>query len=542
MNNQENHEANLLNNSISYDYMMDKSKREYKDDHHDNNDNDGKKNVMDEIMKNLDKLPNTETDMLFQYMANPDKLKSQDQVQFFEKDAYTHHETQDKHHNESINDYVNKDQDQKGYGDDNHNTPKASAYGPSYGDGPAYGNGLSQGDMSQPNDKYCGFATEEDLNLAKLDMLRKLGELMNQHGVKLSQNYSMNSDYKAMKYEYELHRSIRDKHNGVKWMSNLLLNVTWGLEIANDAFNPFEFTLKGWSEQMNDDIDEYYDVLGELYEKYFKSGKPIPPEFKLLFMMGASAVKFHIAHTALGKIPNLSEALSQNPELAKKLNEQAISENIKKQNEKQKETFGKKLEEQHETARKKSEELQIIKDKQSELIKSHQKTQESQKEFMEQHSAQQQFIQQQMFQQQVMQQQLLEKQKNLEILQKQLNQQRSDTRSMYTNNTHTTEKKKGSQRTMQPPVIPESLKNKFSLKRKEQNISDYNDAMNIGIGALMMNDGNKININPEVEDIINNKLNDTHSVISDNDSFASKDSRSNASKKSRKRSTLKVKT
>ena len=353
-----------------------------------------------------------------------------------------------------------------------------------------------------------------------------------------------------MKYEYELHRSIRDKHNGVKWLSNLLLNITWGVEIANDAFNPFEFELKGWSDQMNDDIDEYYDVLGELYEKYFKAGKPIPPEFKLLFMMGASAVKFNIAHRTLGKIPNLSEALSQNPELAKKLNEQAVSENIKKQYEKQKETFDKKLDDQHDTARKKSEELQFLKDKQSELLKSHQKTQQTQKDFMEQQAAQQQYMQQQMFQQQVMQQQLLEKQKHLEMLQKQLNQQRSDSRSMYTNNTQTTEKKRG-QKTMQPPVIPDSLKNKFSLKRKDlsqpNNLFEYNNATNIGVGAIPMND--KFNITPDVEDILDNKLNDTHSIISDNDSFmsrgskGSKGSKSNTNeRKGRKKSNLKVKT
>ena len=46
--------------------------------------------------------------------------------------------------------------------------------------------------------------------LKKLNMLRKLGELT-QYGVKLSQNYNMNSDYQAMEYEYELHKELELK-------------------------------------------------------------------------------------------------------------------------------------------------------------------------------------------------------------------------------------------------------------------------------------------------------------------------------------------
>ena len=49
----------------------------------------------------------------------------------------------------------------------------------------------------------------EELMLRKIDMLCKLGELQ-ADGVTLSQGYSLNSDYDAMKYEYILHRNIRE--------------------------------------------------------------------------------------------------------------------------------------------------------------------------------------------------------------------------------------------------------------------------------------------------------------------------------------------
>ena len=592
----DNHEPNLFNNSISYDHIREKSKNL-------NDDDDGKqaadaKNLMEEIMKNIDNLKTTETDMKFEYMANPIKLVPDDKIQLFERQSGGHSDDRirsdtqsdkghynSKNNSESLNDYMVKPQ-QNTQSNTQPNTqpnthhnmqyqneysnpvPKASSYGPSYGDGPSIATTNTQ------MDKYYGFGSEEELNLAKLDMLRKLGELA-QYGVKLSQNYNMNSDYKAMKYEHELHKSIRDKHNGVKWLSNMMLNICWGTELANDNFNPFEFKLKGWSEQMNEDIDDYYDVLGELYEKYFKSGKPIPPELKLVLMIGGSAVKFHIANTAFSKIPSLSQALSQNPALAQKLNEQAVSDKVREQYDKQKEAFDKKSDEQHNIARKKAEDLQMLKEKQTEFTKQ-QNSSQNQQQIIQQQYMQQQFMQQQMMQQQMMQHQLLDKQKQLEDLQKQLNLQRSDSRSMYTSKSNNSVSK--NQKTMAPPVIPSSLRNKFSLasNKTQQNNNqqfEYNNSMNMGIGSVIPNDQmhemmrqqqimmhkenlrnneyNKMNANriiednvsidPNIDNIINNGFNDNQSRISD-DNNSRESVISKGSKRSRKKPSIKINT
>ncbi|MCJ7636593.1 MAG: hypothetical protein MUO21_03815, partial [Nitrososphaeraceae archaeon] len=478
--------ANLFNNSVSYDHLKEKLKETAgaNDVNVTNGTNDdGKnrkggisdadKNAMDEIMKNLDNLKTTETDMLFQYMANPDKLVPKENVQLFEKpptpppgNNYKSNRTEtdrSRHNTETIGDYVSKNESggtynyenngnnvnnndfQNTYSYDQQQPPKPSAYGPSYGEGEAYNTSNAM------NDQFEGFGSEDELNIAKLNMLRQLGELT-QHGVKLSQNYSMRSDYKAMKYENDLHRSIRDKHNGTKWLGNFLLNACWGVELVNENFNPFEFKLKGWSDQMNDDIDEYYDVLGELYEKWFKSGKPIPPEIKLIFMVGGSAIKFHIANTALGKIPTLSEALKQNPALAKKLNEQAVSEKVKEKYEKQREAFEKKSVEQHQNAMKQAEDLQMLKQKEMEHNNNSRAEQEKESQmFIQQQFAQQQMLQQQMMQNQMMQNQILTKQKQLDDLQKQLNAQRSDTRSIYSEKSNNSSVKKTKSKPIKQP-------------------------------------------------------------------------------------------
>jgi len=518
-----NNEPNLFNNSISYNQIQEKAKNDDRND----------AVTMEQIMKNLQNLNTTETDLKFEYLANANKLVSGDKIQYFEKPIGRHNYDRedkrrtdsDKHDNDKNkdNDHNNRQSEDHRRSEDHHRgehhetkddrpyTPRGSSYGPSYGPGQSY-------DPPQENfdvmDRYCGFGSEEELNIAKLNMLRQLGELAKEHGVILSQNYNMNSDYKAMKYELELHRSIRDKHNGVKWLSNMMVNICWGAELANDNFNPFEFKLKGWSEQMNDDVHEYYDVLGELYEKYFKSGKPIPPELKLMLMIGGSAVKFHIAHTAIEKIPSLSEAMKSDPNLARKLNEQAVTDKIKEQHAKQREVFEKKSDEQHMAAKKRADDLRMLKEQEIEFMKLQQqkntKEQDIQQQFM-----QQQFLQQEMIQKQVMQNQLLDKQREIEKLQKRLNVQRSDSKSMYTTET------KNTQKTMQTPFIPSSIRNKFGLTSNKPYM--YND---------------NISIDPNIDNIINDKLNnDSQSRISDDKSRESKTSR-----RSRKKPSIRIET
>jgi hypothetical protein len=151
--------------------------------------------------------------------------------------------------------------------------------------------------------------TVDDERLRKLDMLRNLGELV-QNGIKLSQNYNMNSDYCTMKCEYDLHKGIRAKQNAINWLSSILLNCIYGIEILNDRYNPFDLKLKGWSEQMNADAHNYYEVFGELYEKYNKPGKSMPPEIKLILMITGSAVKFHLTNTLMSNLSSMTGATS----------------------------------------------------------------------------------------------------------------------------------------------------------------------------------------------------------------------------------------
>ena len=50
-----------------------------------------------------------------------------------------------------------------------------------------------------------------------------------------------------------------------------------------------------WSSDVNNNIATYYDTLGELYDKYNTSGKPVAPELKLLMglICSAGAIQMH---------------------------------------------------------------------------------------------------------------------------------------------------------------------------------------------------------------------------------------------------------
>jgi len=141
---------------------------------------------------------------------------------------------------------------------------------------------------------------EKELRLKKIEMLRKLSELKSK-GYELSKDYNFHSSLEDMEYEYELLKSYADKNNGVKLYKNLLVNGVALVEFFNEKYDPFDFQLEGWSEHMSLEVDSYDEVMEELYEKYRGSGKSMPPEIKLMFLVTASGAAFHYSKAAAKK-------------------------------------------------------------------------------------------------------------------------------------------------------------------------------------------------------------------------------------------------
>lgn len=158
----------------------------------------------------------------------------------------------------------------------------------------------------------------------KFYYLRRL-EAMEKQGVTLSKKYSMESPLSEMKGEYELIKSEKEKKSSCAFQGKMMMALVSGVEFLNNKFDPFDLKLDGWAEQVNENINEYDELFGELHEKYAGKAK-IAPEIKLLFMLGGSAAMVHMTNTMFkSSMPGMDDILKQNPELMQQFTQAAVN-------------------------------------------------------------------------------------------------------------------------------------------------------------------------------------------------------------------------
>ena len=166
--------------------------------------------------------------------------------------------------------------------------------------------------------------SKEEMLREKFKILRKL-EALEKKGVELTKKYTMESPLQEMLGEYETIMEEKTKQNSVKFQGNMLMAVINGMEFLNSRFDPFDIKLDGWSEQVNENITDYDDIFGELYEKY-KSKATMAPELKLLFQLGGSAMMVHMTNTMFkSAMPGMDDILRQNPDLMRSFQNAAVN-------------------------------------------------------------------------------------------------------------------------------------------------------------------------------------------------------------------------
>jgi hypothetical protein len=159
----------------------------------------------------------------------------------------------------------------------------------------------------------------------KFNYLRKL-EALEKKGVRLSKQYTMESSLEEMIGEYETIKSEKERSNSVKFQGRMLMAAVTGLEFLNNRFDPFDFKLDGWSEQVNENLDDYDEIFGELHEKYSSKAK-MAPELKLLFQLSGSAIMLHMTNTMFkSSVPGMDDILRQNPELMQQFTQAAVNQ------------------------------------------------------------------------------------------------------------------------------------------------------------------------------------------------------------------------
>ena len=159
----------------------------------------------------------------------------------------------------------------------------------------------------------------------KFKYIRLLEEL-EKRGASLRKQYDMESSLLEMKGEYETIIREKEKANSVKFQGKMLMAAITGMEFMNNKFDPFDIHLDGWGEQINENLQEYDDIFGELHEKYKSKGK-LAPEIKLMFQLAGSAIMIHMSNTLLkSAMPGMDDIMRQNPDLMQQFTKAAVDQ------------------------------------------------------------------------------------------------------------------------------------------------------------------------------------------------------------------------
>jgi hypothetical protein len=129
----------------------------------------------------------------------------------------------------------------------------------------------------------------------------------------------------------EFDRIQRDRRTdaSIQFQRKMLMACVTGIEFLNTTYDPLNLHLDGWSESMHENLTEYDDVFEELSAKY--SGKTnMPPELKLMFMVGGSGLMFHMSRAMFSShLPGFDQVMKQNPDLMRQF--QAAAANTMQQ-------------------------------------------------------------------------------------------------------------------------------------------------------------------------------------------------------------------
>ena len=161
--------------------------------------------------------------------------------------------------------------------------------------------------------------------IRKIELLRIFTEYQKQ-GHSLSSNFNIHSNLVEMELEYEIIKSHKIKKNALKLSQGFLINAVQALEFMNTSYDPVGLDLIGFSEVVSLGIDDYDDVLEEIYEKYKHYGRKVEPELKLVLMLSASATTFHASKKMLKGVPGMEDQLKKNPSFINKLGKKLVEE------------------------------------------------------------------------------------------------------------------------------------------------------------------------------------------------------------------------
>lgn len=149
---------------------------------------------------------------------------------------------------------------------------------------------FQQQQRSIPTGPSDGYKSIED---EKADLLNRI-ERLSKKGLNTSGRLTVYSDIEDIRAEYKRLTYSIEVDQSIKFQRRMLVACVSGIEFLNKKFDPFDLELDGWSENVMENQEDYDTVFEELFQKY-RSKVNVAPEIKLMFMVGGSAMMFHLS-------------------------------------------------------------------------------------------------------------------------------------------------------------------------------------------------------------------------------------------------------
>lgn len=164
-------------------------------------------------------------------------------------------------------------------------------------------------------------ATEKQKYLTKLRRL----EANDIRGARMTMTNSL-SEIKA---EHDKLTDSRNLEASIRFQRNALMTFVTGVEMVNDKFGdrlPMKPRLKGWSESVHTNVEDFDEIFEELYDLYKDTAK-MHPMIRLVGTLGVSATMYHLTNTMAERsgIPGMADLLHENPELQRQFAQAAAA-------------------------------------------------------------------------------------------------------------------------------------------------------------------------------------------------------------------------
>jgi hypothetical protein len=175
---------------------------------------------------------------------------------------------------------------------------------------------INTGDGFSGGGHDSGMTPEQENNEKQkyLTKLRRL-EASDIRGARMTMSNSL-ADIKA---EHDKLTDSRNLEASIRFQRNALMTFVTGVEMVNDKFGhklPVKPRLKGWSESVHTNVEDFDEIFEELYDLYKDTAK-MHPLVRLVGTLGVSATMYHLTNTMAERsgVPGMADLLNENPEL-----------------------------------------------------------------------------------------------------------------------------------------------------------------------------------------------------------------------------------